>query len=144
MGTTMWRIALRLLLGFCFALAAISKLQSDARDDNLFNRYTAAHPVLRNGIIGAEFAIGALFLLGLAIPAASVAAVVLCSAFAGVLITELTHPSPVPCGCFGRLSLAQGASVHARLYASLMLDVFLASCTIVLYLTYTRRKLDAG
>ena len=98
----------RLTLGGIFLAGAVGKLLDPAGSVAAFRDRTWLPPALRalgsRGLPWAEAVVGALLLLGLALPWAALAAAVLLVVFTAVMLGDLRGGQAMPCHCFGRFS----------------------------------------
>jgi hypothetical protein len=98
-------------LAALFFWAAYAKIALSPQGPTLYQHWITLYPALRYLVPGAEILLGVWLLVGLRPKLASLATVVMISAFSGLLAMEMTREHPRPCGCMG---LAASAAYDPR------------------------------
>jgi hypothetical protein len=123
------RVLARLLIAGTFLWAAFAKLrmgQSNAPPATLYEQWAQAYSI-HYALIFSEVALAVWLLSNCRQRAATIAVVVVLSAFSGLLLAELGRDHPLPCGCMGAEYLAahDPAAVRITLAWSLGRNTFL-------------------
>jgi hypothetical protein len=134
---------LRLFLAMMLAWAGVSKVLVAQGSTTVYEVWITDYPLLKWAIPGGEILLAVWLLSGRKPRASSLAAILLLSAFTGLLLLETMRVHPRPCGCFGPVPASdEPAAIRIELFKGICRNVVMLAGISYLYLKASARAVN--
>ena len=147
MQTRQLQLAIRVVLAAVFAYAAIAKAWPSSASNPPWTIFASLSQsvTIRRSVMCAEAILAIWLVTGFEVKVAGVVTLTILSAFTGLIVLELGHDLPKPCGCMGASNaLMDAISIRRSLHMDLIRNLMLMIAASSLYLWSESSKATIG